>query len=698
MQREKEQINRETILHIANCIQEIKEVKEKENNGSLLELFTSSLSNIHIILYYLNTHDSNSIIDVLINQLTTSYANTSFSYLPQIIAMISDRTYNEPIEHFLLDQCINHIKFSVIVYWLVLANNSSSSCKGKYNDLINKIELTLVNGHRPFVKQYSITKLSQISKDIITQNTLNKQLRLDYFDKVKVFYEKLKSLCENLKTITSSDRVELFILRDQALMKQITHINHNISSMYTEVVKQNSKKCKLIHLFRGVILPFNDSDEVNDENNNIIVNILNQHSFCFNTKARVPVKLVVECIRVYECESWDKLYINDQDRVSITKEKTKNSDEDFNQSIICYNSINEFLKHLSIEDEEKQAKDNSEKINQILSEVNDANEHPSKAIQDTSEFSQLINPNKISIIHLSETSGTLLTIKPFGKKWSNVVSNIKANSPFRNFQTYSIKSFIAKANDDLRQELLTMQLIKHFSNIFKQASIPLTLFCYEILITSPSSGLVEFLPNTISIDALKKQLPDGMSLDDFFRSFFHDNFEEAQKNFAESLAGYSLITYLLNLKDRHNGNILLDLDGHIIHIDYGFILGISPGNLSFESAPFKLTNEYVKILDGADSFIFNYFKSLLSRGFSELRNHYESCAKLIEIISKSWDIPCFYQRKINEIMNEFEKRFHFEISEFEYQTLVDKLVKESLGNWRTNKYDTYQKYCNNIMP
>ena len=34
-----------------------------------------------------------------------------------------------------------------------------------------------------------------------------------------------------------------------------------------------------------------------------------------------------------------------------------------------------------------------------------------------------------------------------------------------------IKSFIAKANDDLRQESLTMQLIKCFSDIFKKADI-----------------------------------------------------------------------------------------------------------------------------------------------------------------------------------------------------------------------------------
>ena len=68
-------------------------------------------------------------------------------------------------------------------------------------------------------------------------------------------------------------------------------------------------------------------------------------------------------------------------------------------------------------------------------------------------------------------------------------------------------------------------------------------------------------------------------LEYFLQEFGQLNSEEfltAQRNFVKSTAAYCIVSYLLQVKDRHNGNILLDSEGHLIHIDYGFILSCSP--------------------------------------------------------------------------------------------------------------------------
>ena len=118
------------------------------------------------------------------------------------------------------------------------------------------------------------------------------------------------------------------------------------------------------------------------------------------------------------------------------------------------------------------------------------------------------------------------------------------------------------------------------------------------------------------------------------------------------LLSLDLITFSQQVKDRHNGNILLDSEGHLIHIDYGFILSCSPKNLGFESSPFKLTPEFVEVMGGQGSDMFEYFKILILQGLIAARKHQDKNMRSCRAHSQSgpgndtrWGRPATHTNK-----------------------------------------------------
>lgn len=124
-----------------------------------------------------------------------------------------------------------------------------------------------------------------------------------------------------------------------------------------------------------------------------------------------------------------------------------------------------------------------------------------------------------------------------------------------------------------------------------------------------------------------------------------------------SLAAYSLVCYFLQVKDRHNGNILIDIEGHIMHIDFGFLLSNSPGKgFKFEKAPFKLTNEFVEILGGITSKKFKEFRELMREGFMAMHENSDKIIILVEMMLMGMsDLPCFIGGE--QIIKDLKQRF-----------------------------------------
>lgn len=81
-------------------------------------------------------------------------------------------------------------------------------------------------------------------------------------------------------------------------------------------------------------------------------------------------------------------------------------------------------------------------------------------------------------------------IGPWEELWEDKAEVIQENSPYGHFPSYKLRNLIIKGGDDLRQEILAMQLIIKFKDIFDKANIKLYLRPYEIIVTSANSGIL----------------------------------------------------------------------------------------------------------------------------------------------------------------------------------------------------------------
>ncbi|XP_061112030.1 phosphatidylinositol 4-kinase beta-like [Conger conger] len=169
---------------------------------------------------------------------------------------------------------------------------------------------------------------------------------------------------------------------------------------------------------------------------------------------------------------------------------------------------------------------------------------------------------------------------------------------------------------------------------------------------------------------------------------------DIRRRLSENLAHTPLICYLLQVKDRHNGNILLDSEGHILHIDFGFILSSSPRNLGFETSAFKLTSEFVDVMGGLDGDMFNYYKMLMLQGLIAARKHMEKVVQIVEIMQQGSHLPCFHG---SSTIRNLKERFHMNHTEEQLQVLVDQMVDGSMRSLTTKLYDGYQYITNGIL-
>ncbi|ESO02630.1 hypothetical protein HELRODRAFT_155850 [Helobdella robusta] len=250
--------------------------------------------------------------------------------------------------------------------------------------------------------------------------------------------------------------------------------------------------------------------------------------------------------------------------------------------------------------------------------------------------------------------------RPLLLTWKN--PDPMAQGTFQDFQ------IIFKMGDDLRQDMLTLQVFALMDSIWQQEGLDMRLTPYGCLATGLNAGLIEVVRKSRTVMQILNKDFRCSQLHNWIReknkilitttttadaaaaatsattiTTYNANYtatistttssnrcayQEAIDTFTRSCAGYCVATFVLGVGDRHPSNIMVTESGQVFHIDFGHFLDHRKKKFGInrERVPFVLTEDFMRVIArGQDnpekSAEFSNFMELCGKSFLSLRKH-----------------------------------------------------------------------------
>ncbi|KAJ1080049.1 hypothetical protein NDU88_000271 [Pleurodeles waltl] len=218
--------------------------------------------------------------------------------------------------------------------------------------------------------------------------------------------------------------------------------------------------------------------------------------------------------------------------------------------------------------------------------------------------------------------------RPLWLNWEN--PDIMSELLFTNHEV------IFKNGDDLRQDMLTLQIIRIMENMWQNQGLDLRMLPYGCLSIGDCVGLIEVVKNSHTI--MQIQCKGGLkgALQFNSNTLHHwlkdknrgEGYDAAIDLFTRSCAGYCVATFILGIGDRHNSNIMVKDDGQLFHIDFGHFLDHKKKKFGYkrERVPFVLTQDFLIVISkGVPEYTktkeFERFQEMCYKAYLAIRQH-----------------------------------------------------------------------------
>nr|ADE44090.1 phosphoinositide 3-kinase isoform a [Panulirus argus] len=252
--------------------------------------------------------------------------------------------------------------------------------------------------------------------------------------------------------------------------------------------------------------------------------------------------------------------------------------------------------------------------------------------------SPLNQSHSLGRLRISECRGVRSARRPLCLVWDTL-------NPWPH--TYSLsQGIILKSGDDLRQDMLTLQVIGMMAQLWNNEGLDLRVVPYSCLSMGKLVGVIEVVQNAKTVYGIQRISKLGaiqVDSSQLYKWIRDKNqglrLEQAIDNFTRSCAGYCVATFVLGIGNRHPDNIMVNQEGLIFHIDFGHFLGNfkKKFGINRERVPFVLTQDFLRVIAGGaenakESQEFQRFQELCGKAYLALRKHHRLIINLFTLL------------------------------------------------------------------